>query len=117
MVIPANYPLSPPCIKFLTPITHHPNVFSGGSICLDILKGQWYPTLSMPNLFQAMRSFLYSPNQGVVLDDEKVRQSVNQNAEKSNYIYEKIKKFLPASSASSASSSSFFSKIANYFSS
>ncbi len=62
-------------------------------MCLDILKPEaWSPVLSMPNLFQAIRSFLYSPNQGVVLDNAKVRASVEKYAAKTNYIYEKIKK-------------------------
>ena len=33
---PADYPVSPPCITLLTPITH-PNVF-GSVLCLDLLQ-------------------------------------------------------------------------------
>ena len=38
IVFPANYPYSPPTIKFETPC-FHPNVdLVGGAICLDILQ-------------------------------------------------------------------------------
>jgi hypothetical protein len=37
LAFPANYPCSPPVIKFLTPC-FHPNVDVHGNICLDILQ-------------------------------------------------------------------------------
>ena len=63
--IPARYPFEPPKVRFLTPI-HHPNIDSGGRICLDTLKsqpkGSWQPSVNLSTLLTTIRLLMSEPN-------------------------------------------------------
>ncbi|RUP46715.1 ubiquitin-conjugating enzyme/RWD-like protein [Jimgerdemannia flammicorona] len=131
--ITSSYPIQPPKVQFVTPI-YHPNIDSGGRICLDILKlppmGSWKPSINISTVLISLSVLMGDPNPDDPLDVDiakeykenrtlfvqKARESTLKNAvERSGKPTEPITSSLESQSieASTSSSSTFASSLSS----
>ncbi|KAJ3148306.1 Ubiquitin-conjugating enzyme E2 7 [Geranomyces michiganensis] len=74
ITFPKDYPLSPPVMKFVSPM-FHPNVYSDGTVCISILhppgddphqyehaSERWSPVQSVEKILLSVVSMLAEPN-------------------------------------------------------
>ncbi|KAK9825135.1 hypothetical protein WJX81_002732 [Elliptochloris bilobata] len=56
-----HYPDKPPRVRFTTEV-FHPNVYSDGTLCMDIIQDQWSPCHNICTILTSIQSLLTDPN-------------------------------------------------------
>jgi ubiquitin-conjugating enzyme E2 A len=67
-----NYPLQPPLVRF-EPLISHPMLYPDGSICLNLLKPDWHPTIYLWQVLKEIHYLLAHPNLDWSMNFEAVR--------------------------------------------
>jgi len=88
----SKYPYEPPHCKFITKV-FHPNINTSGAICLDILKTNWIPSLSVAKLIMSIISLLTDPNPQSPLNGEAAQLYMNKRDEYNNRTKEYTEKY------------------------
>lgn len=67
--IPNSYPHEPPKLKCETSI-YHPNIDRDGNVCLNILREDWKPVLTINSIIYGLLYLFYEPNPEDPLNEE-----------------------------------------------
>lgn len=87
--IPDDYPFISPKVHCNTKI-YHPNIDFDGNVCLNILKEDWKPTLTIPAVIAGVYFLFYDPNPKDPLN----HTAADLMREDSNKFINKVKKSL-----------------------
>merc|ERR1719210_2402901 len=77
--IPSNYPHSAPKVKLVGEYKkmkvkiYHPNIDYDGNVCLNVLKADWRPILSLEQVIHGLRFLFLEPNPRDPLNQEAAR--------------------------------------------
>ncbi len=58
---PKNYPERAPVV-FFTPPLFHPNIYTSGAVCLDLIQDKWKASITVLQLLKNLQDFLKTPN-------------------------------------------------------
>jgi ubiquitin-conjugating enzyme E2 A len=81
VVFPDDYPNSPPDVRFQPPIPFHPNIYSNGKICIDILQHNWSNAYELSSVLTSVQALLVDPNPNSPANNDAARLFTDNRTE------------------------------------
>jgi len=78
--IPSSYPYDPPKVSCET-LVYHPNIDWKGHVCLNILRADWKPVLTLGSVFFGLMTLFLEPNPDDPLNKEAADLMINKRAD------------------------------------
>lgn len=92
LVFDDNYPTKPPhTVRFVTEM-FHPNIYTNGNVCLDILQNRWSPTYDVSAILTSIQSLLHDPNTNSPANAEAARLFRENSKEYTLKVKESVEK-------------------------
>eukprot|EP00762_Andalucia_godoyi_P002581 ANDGO_03285.mRNA.1 hypothetical protein len=70
VAVPETYPHDPPKVHCVTTPIFHPNIDTEGNVCLNILRAEWKPVLSLQHVLFGLELLFAEPNPDDPLNKE-----------------------------------------------
>ncbi|KAH9260887.1 hypothetical protein BASA82_001085, partial [Batrachochytrium salamandrivorans] len=80
LTFPEMYPTKPPRVRFVCEM-FHPNVYSDGNLCLDIIQDNWSPIYTVSSILTSIQSLLTDPNAASPANPEAAKMYVENPKE------------------------------------
>jgi len=78
--VPNNYPYDPPKVHCST-LVYHPNIDFEGHVCLNILRNEWMPVLSLGSVVYGLMTLFLEPNPDDPLNKEAATLMIEKPAQ------------------------------------
>jgi len=78
--VPNNYPYDPPKVHCAT-LVYHPNIDYEGHVCLNILRSEWMPVLSLGSVIYGLMTLFLEPNPDDPLNKEAATLMIEKTAQ------------------------------------
>lgn len=85
-----EFPSKPPKVKFITQM-FHPNIYTDGKICLDILDKSWTPIYDFNAILTSIQSLLSDPNPDSPANQEAARLFTEADGDVSQEYYYRVR--------------------------
>jgi len=70
-----NYPFEPPIVRCNT-LVYHPNINYEGKVCMDILRMEWKPVMTLGNVIFGLMVLFLEPNPDDPLNKEAAKSMI-----------------------------------------